>query len=104
MDNICEFRVLESSSDMNKLKRYFKSFMYSGVPSSMPCPCCGKIMVRSDRYKKERSYMHPLMFVATGKHGNERQCTAGGTTVLCENCSKNQLLTLPKHYIIDGVQ
>ena len=77
--------------------------MSSGVPSSMPCPCCGKIMVRPDRYKKERSDVHPLMTIAELLCiKNCSQTTKREVSVLCKECceKKKETVSLPIHYVI----
>lgn len=103
MDDICEFSILGSSNSTDKLKRYFKSLLPSGVPSSMPCPCCKKVMVRSDRYKKERSNLHPLMAIAKVlSTTNYSQGNNEGVSVLCEECcnKSNKTVLLPTCYVI----
>lgn len=63
------------------LKEYFLNFLHSGVPSSMPCPYCGKVMVRPDRHKKDKAFLHPVM----GVTHTEKQ----DSIVLCEECYNN---------------
>lgn len=85
MNKVAKIKIVgDFNSTSEALKDYFSSFLHCGIPSSMPCPYCSKVMVRPDRYKKARSSSHPMMGIV---HTEEEK-----TVVLCEECyRRNQL-------------
>ena len=89
MDKTVKIKIVgDFNSTSETLRNYFSSFLHCGIPSSMPCPYCGKIMVRPDRCKKERMPFHPLMGVVNTEEQK--------TVILCEECYKRNFMLKEK--------
>lgn len=76
------FKEGNSTSSREYLERYFKERLKCGIPSSMPCLCCNRLMVRpkqqhSEEYKQRHRYMIGTKIISEN---------ASGIIAICEDC------------------
>ena len=78
-------RVIEDNSSVTSkeyLKLYFKEYLKCEIPSSMPCPCCKRLMVRpKERHTEEYKQRHRYMIGTIIKGKNVL-----GLIAICEDC------------------
>ena len=102
---VYEGDVNDKMVQKDNLDEFFKVFLKTRIPSSMPCPCLGRIMFRDQSLcGKRNTQKHPMIIGVKIKIlGEESTPHYSQIMALCEDCYKEgikTIITAPRHYIV----